>query len=140
MIKYTLQCENHHQFDSWFASSDAFDKLKSSNLLACEVCGSNAISKSLMAPSVKPKTGKMVKEPFPQLKLKEDSLIKELRRSVEKNCDYVGDKFAEEARAIHDGNSPERSIYGNATLKQAKSLSEDGIPIAPLPWYDIKSN
>ncbi len=141
MIKYTLRCKNYHQFDSWFASSDAFDKLKSSDLLSCEVCGTKSITKSLMAPSVKAKDeAKKSNRPLRQQKEKEANLIQELRKKVEKSCEYVGEKFADEARSIHYGDAPERSIYGKTTLQTAKSLSEEGIPVMPLPWYDRKSN
>ena len=140
MIKYTLQCSNSHQFDSWFSSSEAFDKLRDSNLLSCELCGDTAISKSLMAPSVKTKKDEAIKGALLQDSLKENNLIKELRKKVEKSCEYVGDKFAEEARAMHDGESPERSIYGKTTKQEAKLLLEEGIPVVPLPWHDKRNN
>ena len=140
MIKYTLQCDNFHQFESWFASSTAFDKLKSSNLLSCEVCGSSTISKCLMAPSVKVKSDVQAAETLQQQTTKKASLIQELRKTVERTCEYVGDNFAKEARAIHDGESPKRSIYGKTTIQQAKSLHEDGVPITPLPWDERKIN
>ena len=140
MIKYTLQCSNFHQFDSWFSSSEAFDKLKDSKLLSCEFCGDTSISKSLMAPSVKTKKDEVIKGALLNDTVKENNLIKELRKKVEKSCEYVGDKFAEEARAMHDGDSPERSIYGKTTKKEAKLLLEEGIPIMPLPWHDKRNS
>ena len=140
MIKYKLQCENFHQFESWFASSSAFEKLKIEKLLSCEVCGSSSISKSLMSPSVNLTSEKNDIKPLQKPATKEETLIQELRKKVEKNCDYVGDNFAEEARAIHYGDSPKRSIYGKTSIQQAKSLYEDEIPITPLPWDDRKSN
>ncbi|MAI97191.1 MAG: hypothetical protein CML37_00635 [Rhodobacteraceae bacterium] len=140
MIKYTLQCKNLHQFDSWFASSEAFDKLKNSNLLSCEVCGDTSISKSLMAPSVKSKKGQPNKESILQDTIKGSKFIQEFKKKVEKSCEYVGDKFAEEARAMHDGESPERSIYGKTTEQEAKSLLEEGIPVMPLPWHDRRNS
>ena len=66
--------------------------------------------------------------------------FKEIKKEIEKNCEYVGENFEKEARAIHFGDSPERSIYGKTTLKEAKSLYEDGIPVTPLPWIDRKTN
>ncbi len=140
MIKYSLQCNNFHQSESWFASSEAFDRLKNSKLLSCEVCGSTSITKSLMAPSVKSKKGTEVNGALLQQSSKKNSLIQELKKKIESTCEYVGDDFAEEARAIHDGESPERSIYGKTTIEKAKSLLEDEIPITPLPWSDRKSN
>ena len=140
MIKYTLQCSNFHQFDSWFSSSEAFDKLKDSKLLSCELCGDTSVSKSVMAPSVKTKKDEVIKGALLQNTVKENNLIKELRKKVEKSCEYVGDKFAEEARAMHDGESPERSIYGKTTKQEAKLLLEEGIPVMPLPWHDKRNN
>ena len=139
MIKYTLQCSNFHQFDSWFSSSEAFEKLKDSKLLSCELCGDTSVSKSVMAPSVKTKKDEVIKGALLQNTVKENNLIKELRKKVEKSCEYVGDKFAEEARAMHDGESPERSIYGKTTKQEAKLLLEEGIPVMPLPWHDKRN-
>ena len=140
MIKYTLQCSNFHQFDSWFSSSEAFDKLKDSKLLSCELCGDTSVSKSVMAPSVKTKKDEVIKGALLQNTVKENNLIKELRKKVEKSCEYVGDKFAEEARAMHDGESPERSIYGKTTKQEAKLLLDEGIPVMPLPWHDKRNS
>ena len=140
MIKYTLQCSNFHQFDSWFSSSEAFDKLKDSKLLSCELCGDTSVSKSVMAPSVKTTKDEAIKGALLQDTVKENNLIKELRKKVEKSCEYVGDKFAEEARAMHDGESPERSIYGKTTKQEAKLLLEEGIPVMPLPWHDKRNS
>ena len=140
MIKYKLKCENLHQFESWFASSDSFEKLNKQKLLSCDVCGSRSISKSLMSPSISFREKKKLKEPLKTEVTKEQKMLTELKKSIEKNCEYVGDNFEKEARAIHFGDSPERSIYGSTTLKQAKSLFEDGIPVAPLPWIDRKTN
>ena len=140
MIKYTLQCKNLHQFESWFRTSDDYDKLYNEKMLSCDICGSKSISKSLMSPSVSSKEKKHTKETLDTVPSKEQKLIKQLKKEVEKNCEYVGDNFEKEARAIHFGDSPERSIYGKTTIKEAKSLYEDGIPVTPLPWVDRKTN
>ena len=140
MIKYTLQCKNLHQFESWFRTSDDYEKLNNEKMLSCEICGSKSISKSLMSPSVSSKEKKRIKETLKTLPSKEQKLIKQLKKEVEKNCEYVGDNFEKEARAIHYGDSPERSIYGKTTIKEAKSLYEDGIPVTTLPWVDRKTN
>ena len=140
MIKYTLQCKNLHQFESWFRTSDDYEKLNNEKMLSCEICGSKSISKSLMSPSVSSKEKKRIKETLETVPSKEQKLIKQLKKEVEKNCEYVGDNFEKEARAIHYGDSPERSIYGKTTLKEAKSLYEDGIPVTRLPWVDRKTN
>ena len=140
MIKYTLQCKNLHQFESWFRSSDDYEKLNNEKMLTCAICGSKSISKSLMSPSVSSIEKKRIKKTLKTIPSKEEKLIKELKKEVEINCEYVGDNFEKEARAIHYGDSPERSIYGKTTLKEAKSLYEDGIPVTPLPWVDRKTN
>jgi hypothetical protein len=140
MIKYKLQCNNLHQFESWFRTSDDYEKLNNEKMLSCEICGSKSISKSLMSPSVSSKENKQSKEILDTVPSKEQKLIKQLKKEVEKNCEYVGDNFEKEARAIHYGDSPERSIYGKTTIKEAKSLYEDGIPVTPLPWVDRKTN
>ena len=140
MIKYKLQCKNLHQFESWFRTSHDYEKLNNEKMLSCEICGSKSISKSLMSPSVSSKENKQSKEILDTVPSKEQKLIKQLKKEVEKNCEYVGDNFEKEARAIHYGDSPERSIYGKTTIKEAKSLYEDGIPVTPLPWVDRKTN
>ena len=140
MIKYTLKCNNLHQFESWFRTSDDYEKLHNEKMLSCAICGSKSISKSLMSPSVSSKEKKRTKETLDTVPSKEQKLIKQLKKEVEKNCEYVGDNFEKEARAIHYGDSPERSIYGKTTIKEAKSLYEDGIPVTPLPWVDRKTN
>ena len=140
MIKYKLQCKNLHQFESWFRTSDDYEKLSNEKMLSCEICGSKSISKSLMSPSVSSKEKKKIKETLDTVPSKKQKLIKQLKKEVEKNCEYVGDNFEKEARAIHYGDSPERSIYGKTTIKEAKSLYEDGIPVTPLPWVDRKTN
>ena len=137
MIRYSLICADDHSFESWFQSSDAFDKLLSTKMVACPVCGSNDVSKSLMAPGVAAKQNakgseaqQMASGPDPKL----EKAIKELKDHVEKNSDYVGNKFADEARAMHLGDKPERSIYGEVKADEAKKLHEDGIPAVPLPF------
>ena len=93
-----------------------------------------------MAPSVKTKKEEAIKGALLQDTVKENTLIKELRKKVEESCEYVGDKFPEEARAMHDGESPERSIYGKTTKLEAKLLLEEGIPVVPLPWHDKRND
>ena len=140
MIKYSLTCENFHRFDSWFASSDGFEKLRGQGMLTCEVCGSIEISKSLMTPQVNSKSKDQISEFLKKPNSKEEKFIAELKKKIEETCEYVGENFSEEARAIQNGASPTRGIYGKTTEKEAKALYEDGIPIVPLPWTDRKSN
>jgi hypothetical protein len=146
MIKFTLKCDADHSFESWFQSGDAFEKLLISGHLACSVCGSVKVKKSLMAPRVRPARNAVVPadaaetvetvQPMalsaPQSKA--EAALAEMRKQVEENSDYVGGSFAKEARDMHLGDAPERSIYGTANAEQAKSLIEDGVPVLPLPF------
>jgi len=134
MIHYTLKCRSGHGFDSWFQSAAAFDRLEAAGMLACSVCGSAGVEKTLMAPAVRTDGAapKPVALAMPTTKLEKQ--IAELRRKVEENSDYVGADFASAARAIHDGDAPERSIWGEARPEEARALMEDGIPVAPLPF------
>lgn len=135
MIKYQLKCECGHEFESWFSNSLEFEKLQKKKLLSC-VCGtSNKITKQLMAPRIL--SSKANKE-----KSKEDfyanvqKKLNELRNYVEKNADYVGDKFVSEVRSIHYDKKKIRSIYGKATLEQTKELAEEGIEVGLVPWIN----
>ena len=137
MIRYALACEKNHQFESWFQSAEAFDKLHATGMVTCPACGSTEVEKSLMAPGVPSKRSRtkatpqaMSAGPDPKL----ETALKELREHVEKNSDYVGNKFADEARAMHLGDKPERSIYGEVKPEDAKKLHEDGVPAVPLPF------
>ncbi|PSK87046.1 hypothetical protein CLV79_10393 [Limimaricola soesokkakensis] len=133
MIRYDLTCKNGHAFDSWFASASAYDALERAGQLSCAVCGDARVSKALMAPSVR----ENVKAPARRLSEPGNPLeraMAELRRKVESSSDYVGDAFAREARAMHEGKTPERAIHGEARLDEARRLIEDGIPVAPLPF------
>ena len=133
MIRFSMKCNNDHSFDSWFQSSDAFEKLAKSGLLSCIHCGDSNISKSLMAPKI---TTKKIKDKRSLTAPKGDieKALAKLKLEVEKNSDYVGMNFATEARAMHDGDQPSRSIYGEAKPEEAKALIEDGVPVTPLPF------
>ena len=151
MISYTLKCSDGHSFDSWFASADAFDALEKSGHLSCAICGNADVSKSLMAPRVRtaknaaqPQEEGEASAPEPALPVLSnpqsdvERAVDELRQKVEATSDYVGKDFAKEARAMHDGEKPERAIYGEARLDQAKALAEDGVPVMPLPFRPKK--
>lgn len=131
MIRYTLSCDQKHQFESWFQSSTAFDTLAKAGHLSCAVCGSTEVSLALMSPSV-PAKGRAVnlKDPASDA----EAALKKLRKDIEANSDYVGQNFASEARKMNDGDAPERAIYGEASLADAKQLISDGVPVAPLPF------
>jgi len=147
MIHYNLRCDEGHTFDSWFNSSASFDKQAKRGLLECPHCGSAKVERALMTPSV-PRKGRVTAEPpLPPPAKKQApamaaehvpdhirAMLQKLRAEVEKNCDYVGDTFADEARRIHNGESDARGIYGETTPEEAEALKEDGIEIARIPW------
>ena len=137
MIRYALTCANDHGFESWFQSAEAFDRLAASGHLACAVCGSTEVGKTLMAPAVRPARGVDAPEGERPLSVPQtpvEKAIAALRRQIEENSDYVGLNCAAEARAMHEGDIHERTIVGEARADDAKRLIEDGIPVAPLPF------
>lgn len=133
MIRYALQCQSDHSFDSWFQSAEALDGLLASGLVSCPICGAAGVSKSLMAPMVRP--GRSAAAPsLRDPGTEQEVALAELRAKVEANSDYVGMNFVAEARAMHAGTAPERSIYGEAKPEEAIKLLEEGVPVAPLPF------
>jgi hypothetical protein len=144
MIKYTLKCDNDHRFDSWFQSGAAFDKLAKAGMVTCAVCGSAKVDKALMSPGVslgvsleKPAPDAPAPQPTKPLTTPQtdaERAVADLRAKVEANSEYVGNTFAAEARAMHDGDAPARSIYGEAKPEEARKLVEDGVPLVPLPF------
>lgn len=147
MIQYSLKCDTGHMFDSWFQSADAFDKLLSAGMVSCAICGSTDIRKSLMAPRVRPaRTAAAPAEPAAQAgplsqpASPEEQALAQLKKHVEDNSDYVGMNFASEARKMHDGESPERPIHGEAKPDEARKLIEDGVPVAPLPFRPTRKS
>lgn len=138
MIQYALKCADGHSFNSWFQSADAYEKLSVAGHVSCAICGNAQISKAIMAPRVTAardaapepvKPGALSKPANPT-----EQALANLRKKVEDNSDYVGMNFVSEARAMHDGDMPERSIYGEAKPEEARKLVEEGIPVAPLPF------
>ena len=141
MIKYNLLCKKCSQnFDSWFASSKEFEKLKNLQLINCPNCNSIKIDKSLMAPSVI--NNKRENNSFNSKKhLEIKNKLKEYKNFVKKNFEYVGDNFAYEARLIHyDNKKKNKGIYGNASAEDIKELSEEGIETETIPWLNDKEN
>lgn len=132
MIRFSLICDANHAFDSWFADSAAFAGLQKAGQLNCPQCGSGKVEKALMAPAVVQSRSQPSAQHAAQHQ--EAEALAQLRRQVEENSDYVGSDFATEARKMHQGDAPERSIYGEAKLEEAKELIEEGIPVLPLPF------
>lgn len=142
MIRFSLTCINGHDFESWFQTGAAFEKLREAQMVSCSQCGATKVEKSLMAPAVakgtapapKPKPETAPPTPLAAAPGGPEQALAELRRKIESTSEYVGLSFAAEARAMHDGDAPERSIYGEARFEDAKRLIEDGVPVAPLPF------
>jgi len=156
MIHYDLRCGEGHIFDGWFRSSAAFDQQAERGLLDCPVCASTSVRRAIMAPrlnrgaaspkqeaaqlheskSVAVPDGTATSAPAQVKNMPAEirAVLQRIRAEVEERCDYVGPRFAEEARAIHYGETPSRPIYGETTPEQAESLAEDGIDVARIPW------
>ena len=154
MIKYSVQCKTGHGFEAWFPSSDAFDKQAKRGLVSCPDCGSTQVTKALMAPAVSAKTRKKGAavparaRTRPELAAIADGgegaqrvampgdmpeILRKIRAEIEAKSEYVGPRFAEEARKIHFDEAPQRGIHGEASIADVKSLLEDGIECLPLP-------
>ena len=140
MIKYLLNCKSCRlEFESWFASSKEFDKLKKLNLLNCQQCNSQKIEKSLMRPNLansKFKNNKTSKN----IKIVKKKL-REYQKFIKENFEYVGENFAYEARSIHyNKNKSKKNIYGKASIEDVKELKEEGIETSNIPWIEDKEN
>jgi hypothetical protein len=165
MIQFSLRCDQDHRFDSWFQSADAFEKLRKAGMVACSICGSTDVQKTLMAPRVvtsrrktaapvdpveaqEPPTPKAAPATGPEPDAKpmaltepnspQEAAIAELKKQIEANSDSVGDKFADEARSMHAGDSEMRAIHGEAKPEEAKALLEEGVPVVPLPFLHTR--
>ena len=141
MIKYRLLCKScSNNFDSWFANSKEYEKLKKLKLFNCPTCNSTKIEKSLMAPSVINKENKKIDLNFKkhtEIKNK----LKEYKKFIKNNFEYVGENFAYEARSIHyKSKKKEKGIYGKASIDEVKELSEEGIETEVVPWINDKEN
>lgn len=134
MIQYALKCDNGHQFESWFQSASAFDALAKSGHLSCAHCGSTDVSKAIMSPRVSTNTEAPKTAGLTAPQTDKEKALAAMRKHVEENADYVGGNFAQEARSMYLGTTPERAIYGEANGAEAKALIEDGVPVAPLPF------
>ncbi|MGA7546725.1 MAG: DUF1178 family protein [Methyloceanibacter sp.] len=145
MIRYALACDRGHGFDAWFGSSGSYDEQAEAQAIVCPACGSHAVSKAPMAPNLAkgvpaPKAeaspAPLAPQPSPpdaRHRRQTYALLRELRAQLKAHADDVGPDFAEEARKMHFGETPARSIYGEATAEEARELADDGIPVCPLP-------
>ena len=136
MILYELHCSADHGFEAWFKDGAAYDRQAEAGEIVCPVCGDTRVAKALMAPRLAKGRADgegAVAEPDGEAVRMREALM-QLRRHVEANCDYVGNRFAEEARRIHYGETGHRNIYGEATDDQARELSDEGIKVGRVPW------
>ena len=138
MIKYKLVCkECNLSFDSWFASSDEYEKLKKKNILNCHNCDSTKVEKTLMAPKLKLENSDKKDLKFKKVYKK----IKEYQKFIKKNFNFVGENFAYEARSIHYNNKKNsKGIYGTASIDEIKELKDEGIDAEMVPWIEDKNN
>lgn len=134
MISYDLKCSKGHVFEAWYKDSAAFDRLKRARKIVCLDCGDAKIEKALMAPSVASK--KRAPSEEAAMATAARKMLFQMRETVEKNCEAVGEKFAEEARKMHYGEAKKRNIYGQATPDQARELRDEGIEFGELPWAE----
>jgi hypothetical protein len=151
MIRYDLVCADGHEFDGWFSNSAAFDEQVRKGLVTCVHCGSAKIEKQLMAPGISVKGNRkaepadnkakpMLAGAFDPRQQKLIQMMREVRKTVEENAEYVGNRFAEEARKIHYEEAEKRGIYGETTRDDAAALIEEGIEIHPLPVLPEEGN
>ena len=157
MIRYSLVCERQHDFESWFASSAAYDKQVKRGLVGCPICGSSKVDKAIMAPRLArsdkridvppapPEGPPSAQAPAPVAMMSPQERefrgkLKELRDHLTRNAENVGRKFPEEARKMHYGEIEHRSIYGEASPQEAKDLHEEGIEFHPLPVLPEERN
>lgn len=128
MIKYALICGLDHEFDAWFSSSEDFDRQQQAGQVTCPWCEDTHVRKQIMAPSVKGGRGRG-HETGPHFA----NFAKQVREQIAKSHEYVGDDFADRARAMHDGREDEAPIYGQVSPGEAKALADEGVPALPLP-------
>ena len=132
MIRYALVCEGAHEFEGWFGSSADFDGQSAMGLVECPFCASRSVRKQIMAPAVAGTKKRRPAETPDKAQMMMEAMGR-IRAHVEETFDDVGDAFAREARAIHEGRAEDRGIYGQASPKEVRDLVEDGVPVAPLP-------
>jgi len=160
MIHYQLRCSQNHEFDGWFKDSTTFERQAKRGLVECPSCGDVKVDRALMAPAVSTRDTPRIEEAAPTsepvpsppapppaegagggpwaanapIPARMVAMLQRIRAEVEKNCDYVGPSFAEEARKMHRGESDKRGIYGETSPDEAESLADEGIDISRVPW------
>jgi hypothetical protein len=143
MIKYSLRCSQSHEFEAWFSNSAAYETQSATKQILCPNCGSDRVEKALMAPNVVSGRGRKTEsapESAADTKGEMVAMVRKLREHVAQNSEYVGARFAEEARKIHHEEVQARDIYGEASERDAKLLKEEGIEFFPLPALPEEHN
>ena len=135
MIKYNLICDNEHEFESWFSDSLKFEKLKKKKLLECIYCSSKRIEKSIMSPMISNSNNlDFPNNEFEKVLLKEKKRLKQIRKYIEKNYEYVGKNFSKKVREIYYDKKSKKTIYGTTTPKEREELAAEGIDLLSIPW------
>lgn len=135
MVKYVLRCENTHSFEAWFPDSNAYEIQRENNLINCPFCQTSKVEKAIMAPNIRT-SKKAAQTQTKKEELLSDDFVKAMegiKNQIRDNFDYVGRDFAEEARAIHNGEKAQRLIYGESSNQEISELIDEGVPIAPIP-------
>ena len=137
MIKYNLICDNEHEFESWFSDSLKFEKLKKKKLLECIYCSSKRIEKSIMSPMISNSNNlDFPNNKFGRELLKEKKKLKQIRKYIEKNYEFVGKNFSKKVREIYYDKKSKKTIYGTTTTKEREELAEEGIDLLSIPWIE----
>ena len=131
MILFTLRCANKHEFEAWFRDGDSFEAQRAAAEISCPVCGDSSVDKAVMAPRL---TKSRDAPPSTASIAEMRKALVEIRRQIETHCDYVGPRFAEEARRIHYGETDAHGIYGEATESESRELADEGIKFGQIPW------
>lgn len=142
MIKFNLICDKQHDFEAWFSSSSDFDDQKLSGFVNCPICGSSEVDKALMVPAIATSRAKEKKQQMMKNIAQQEAMktIQKMVTEVKENSENVGDKFPEEARKMHYGESDNRGIYGKASKDEVRDLVDEGIDVTPLPDLPDKQN
>lgn len=140
MILYQLKCQRGHAFEAWFLNGATYDSQQASGDVSCPHCGTTGVTKAPMAPNIPRRPSDSSEAPGVERRAREVAeeileAVDGLRQEVEKNCDYVGDEFAEEARRIHYGEVEERGIYGEASDDEAEDLDDEGVEFFRVPFF-----
>lgn len=132
MILFQLRCSGDHEFEAWFRDGAAYEVQAAAGEIACPACGDTRVSKAIMAPRINKAHGPALEARDAAREMRR--LLGELKRKVEDSCDYVGERFPEEARKIHYGETEARPIYGEASAEEARELEEEGVEVQRIPW------